>query len=175
MSTVGYGEVSDPIKTLPSQNGEYNSQSDLPLLMIVMLSGVIINNSLMGQLALIISEAEESVFEPNEYASELQNQLQRCVIIFNEQHKNFVSYSNYANPVHISNNFLTKMNKELKINFQYNFGSIQKSYFFEEMPQQLQKKLEKITTKLERKQFDSVFQDCFHDYKSPARLVTQLF
>ena len=69
---------------------------------------------------------------------------------------------------------ITEMQKSMKLNYNYSFNRVQESEFFSELPQQLQAKLLKAITKLERKNFQNVFKDIFLEFKMPTGLVNQL-
>ena len=64
------------------------------------------------------------------------------------------------------------MNKNLFINHHYNISAIESSEFYENLPSQIQTKMMKKITKIERKFFCNVFTDPLKDFKAPTELVT---
>ena len=75
MTSVGYGEISDSISTLPSIGTSHNQERDLPTLIVIMLTGLILDIIVKGSLAIIISEMDDSLLEPEEYSSMLIDKL----------------------------------------------------------------------------------------------------
>ena len=66
---------------------------------------------------------------------------------------------------------ITEVQKSTQLNFIQSFVKVLDSEFYLDLPQQLQDQLLSSITKLERKNFRSIFKDNLGDFKMPTKLV----